>query len=170
MSAEIKIINFHSGSVREFSNFSRPEMRLRSSQSRMPVLSRDREEDFPEWSGREKTGSREMAFRNADLYHLSNNSCRLRWLSKPMALASSLKILYELNPFVFNCVCNDPCVLLSWLVVRIKWDFDTIEVVILLLYKMALRQHLWMPPKHIKCSNVFGFFIRKLFHCKASLH
>ena len=53
MSAEIKIINFHSGSVREFSNFSRPEMRLRSSQSRMPVLSRDREEDFPELSGQE---------------------------------------------------------------------------------------------------------------------
>ena len=50
-SAKIKMINFHSGSVREFLNISRTETRPGSSQSRMPVLSRDPEEDVPKCSG-----------------------------------------------------------------------------------------------------------------------
>ena len=78
-SAEIKMINFHSGSVWEFPNVSRPETRPGSSQSRMPVLSWDREEDVPECSGQEnprffweKSSSREMAFGNADHYYLGD--------------------------------------------------------------------------------------------------
>ena len=54
---------------------SRPETRPGSSQSRMPVLSRDREEDVPKCSGREisrifsgKIRFPEMAFGNADFY------------------------------------------------------------------------------------------------------
>ena len=61
-----EFINFHSGSIREFPNVSRPETRW---EDRMPVLSRDREEDVPTCAGREisqfflgKSGSREMAF------------------------------------------------------------------------------------------------------------
>ena len=51
---EIKYYNitFNSGSVREFPNVSQPKTRLGIRQSRMPVLSRDREEDVPEYSGR----------------------------------------------------------------------------------------------------------------------
>ena len=73
-SPEFKIINFHSGSVRESPNVSQPETRPGSSQSRMPVLSPKWEEDIPECSGweisrifREKSDSQEMAFGNADL-------------------------------------------------------------------------------------------------------
>ena len=55
--------NFHSGNV------SRPETRPESSQSRMPVLSRDRNAQDGKFPGffPEKSGSWEMAFRNADL-------------------------------------------------------------------------------------------------------
>ena len=49
-------------------------LRSRARFKRMPVLIRDREEDVPECSGleiswifREKSGSQEMAFGNADL-------------------------------------------------------------------------------------------------------
>ena len=61
---------YHKVKCRVFKTF-----KTRRSQSRMPVLSRDQEEDvpnardgkFPRFFG-EKTGSREMAFGNADLY------------------------------------------------------------------------------------------------------
>ena len=52
-SAEIKIINFHFGSVREFLNVFRPETRQKEDQSRMPVMIRDQEEDVLECSGQE---------------------------------------------------------------------------------------------------------------------
>ena len=52
-SAEIKIINLHSGIFREILNVSRLETRPGSDQSRMPVMIRDREEDVLECSGQE---------------------------------------------------------------------------------------------------------------------
>ena len=51
--AENKFITFNSVSVREFPNVSRPKTRTGIRQSRMPVLSRDWEEDVPKCSGRE---------------------------------------------------------------------------------------------------------------------
>ena len=51
-SPEIKI-NFHSGSVWEFLNVSRPKTRPGSNQSRMMGRSRDREKVVPECSGQE---------------------------------------------------------------------------------------------------------------------
>ena len=73
-SAKIKIFNFHSGSLQEFPNVSRPKTRPGSNQSRMTGQSQDREKVVPKCSGREisqifreKSGSREMAFRNVDL-------------------------------------------------------------------------------------------------------
>ena len=74
MSAEIKFFTFNSGSIWEFPHVFRPLTRPGNSQSQMPVLSRDREYDVPEYSGPgisrifgEISGSREMAFGNADL-------------------------------------------------------------------------------------------------------
>ena len=49
----IKIKCFHSGSIWEFPNVSRPKTRLGSNQHQMTGLSRDREEDVPECSGPE---------------------------------------------------------------------------------------------------------------------
>ena len=40
----------------------------------MAGLRQDREKDVPECSGREKSGFREMAFGNADLYLISQKS------------------------------------------------------------------------------------------------
>ena len=48
-----KLNNFHSGSVHEFPNVSRPKTRPGSNQSRMTGLSRDREEDVPKCLGQE---------------------------------------------------------------------------------------------------------------------
>ena len=74
MSAKIKFINFNLGSVREFPKVSRTKLRPGRSQYRMPVLSRDWEEDVPECSGREISQifpgnfrSPQMPFGNADL-------------------------------------------------------------------------------------------------------
>ena len=52
----IPFITFNSGSFREYPNVSRPKTRPGIRQSRMPVLSRDWEEDVPECWGREISG------------------------------------------------------------------------------------------------------------------